>query len=127
MLSIPPAATTALSPGTDLLGRERDRAQAGTTHLIDAECCLGIGNAGRPRGLTGRVLALSRGEHLPQDHLIDLAGFQLRPRHRRLQRDRAEGMGFHPAQCAAEAADRGACGGNDDDVIHNLLLLGDMA
>ena len=78
--------------GADLLRGKRHGAQAGAADLVDAERGLGIRQAGGARGLAGGVLALARGQHLAQDHLVHVAGLDAGALERRLQRDRAERM-----------------------------------
>ncbi len=109
--------------GADLLRGERHGAQAGAAHLVDAECRLGVGQPGGARGLAGGVLALAGGQHLAQDHLVHVGGFDAGALEGRLQRDGAKLVRGQRAQSAAEAANGGAGGGDDDDVVHVWLSL----
>ena len=107
--------------GADLLRGERHGAQAGTADLIDAERCLGVGQPSGARGLAGGILPLTRGQHLPEDHFVHVAGLNAGTLEGRSQCNRAEFMRGQRAQRAAETAHRGAGGGDDDDVVHVWL------
>ena len=93
MLSWPPATTIVALAGADLLGRQRDRAQAGAADLVDAEGGVAVGDAGGAGGLAGGVLALGRGQHLAEDHLVDVGRVELGALHRGLDRLAAEHVG----------------------------------
>ncbi len=77
-----------------------------------------MGQAGLDRRLAGGVLPGAGGEYVAEDHLIDLfarhAGLLQHP----LDHGGAEVDGRHIGQRALETANRGARGGNDDDVLH---------
>ncbi len=57
----------------DVLGAQRDGAQARAADLVDAPGGAFCGQAGVDMRLAGRVLALAGGQHLAQDRLADLA------------------------------------------------------
>jgi hypothetical protein len=99
MFSWPPATTISASP----------------RHLL--------GQAGLQQGLARRVLARTRRQHLAHDHLTDLRRVDVGARQRFLDHDRAQLGGRDLGQRAAELADGGADGRNDDDVFHAVLLM----
>jgi hypothetical protein len=74
-------------------------------------------DAGADRGLAGRVLALRGGEDLAHDHFVDFAALDAGALQRRLDGDRAEIVGRCGCERAVEAADRGAGGADDDDIV----------
>ena len=79
--------------GADLLRGEGHGAQAGAADLVDAEGGLGVGKAGGAGGLAGGVLALAGGEHLAEDDLVHVSGFDAGALEGSLQRDGAELVG----------------------------------
>ncbi len=96
---------------------QRHGAQTGTTKLIDTPGRAFHRDAGGDRGLTGRVLALRRGQDLAHDHLGNAAGLNARALQRGLDGDGAEVMGRHGGESAVETSDRGAGGADDDDIV----------
>ena len=70
----------------------------------------------RKRGLAG-----GGRQHLAEDHLVDLVTAQLRALEQRLDDGRAEFRRRGLGEGAAELADRGAGGGDDDDVGAHAL------
>ena len=86
----------------DLLQPERDRAQAAAAQLIDAEGGLFLRNASLHRRLAGRILALRRRKDLPENHLVDLARFDLRRFESALDGDGAKVMRGGRAEGAVE-------------------------
>ncbi len=93
---------------------QRHRAQARTAQLIDAPGGAFHRDAGGDRGLTGRVLALRRGQDLPHDHLGNPCRLDARALQRSLDGDGAEIVGRRGGERTVETSDRGA-GGADDD------------
>ena len=92
MLSWPPATMILASPLAICCSAERHRAQARAAHLVQPEGRLVLRHARLDRRLTGRVLALVRGQDLAEDHFIDLAGIDLGAGERRLDHGGAELM-----------------------------------
>ncbi len=62
--------------------REHDGLQSGAAHLVDGHGADAIRQAGGQRGLAGRVLAQSRGDHVAHDDLLDVGGDQAGAVHR---------------------------------------------
>jgi len=106
-------------PGPDLLSGEGHRAETGTADLVDAEGGLALGDAGQDGGLACRILPLRGGEHLAEDHLVHLAGFEPGLLQRRAEGGRTQLMRRYGRERAAEAADRRPLCGHDDDVVHS--------
>jgi hypothetical protein len=93
------------------------RAQARTAQLIDAPGWAFHRDTGRDRGLTGRVLALRRGQDLTHDHLGNTARLNARALQRSLDGDGAEIVGRRGGERTIETSDRGAGGADDDDIV----------
>ena len=100
---------------------EHHRLQAGAADGVDGERRHGHRQAALDDGLARRVLAGPGGEHLAEDHLADLLagepGALEQLDHNRGAQIGRRGLG----ESAAELADRGAGGGDDDDVFHEVL------
>ncbi len=101
-------------------GGESDGAQARTADLVDAPGRSPLRHAGANRCLASRTLSLTGGQHLAQDHLIDIGGV-----HTRLRQGRANGrlaqLGSRQGrQPPHERADGGAGGGDDDGLGQGL-------
>ena len=77
----------------DGLVAQRHRAQARAAELVDAPGRSFDRNAGRNRGLAGRILALPGGEDLPHDDFGDAGRLDAGAVERRLDRRFAEFMG----------------------------------
>src|SRR5215470_9172451 len=96
---------------------QRHGAQTGTAKLVDAPGRALHRNAGRDRGLAGRVLALRRGQDLTHDDFGDPCGLDSAALERGLDGDGTEVVGRGGRECAVEAANRGAGGADDDDIV----------
>ena len=96
---------------------ECDRAQAATAELVDAPGRAFHRNTGGDRGLAGRVLALGCGQNLAHDDFGDAARLDAGPLQCGLDGDGAEVMRRGGGERAVEAADRGAGGADDDDIV----------
>ena len=105
--------------GADLLGRQRHRAQARATELVDAEGGLFVRHAGGARGLAGRAHALTSGKDLAEDQLVHVGGRDAGAFECGLQGHGGQRMRGQRAQRAVEAADRRPGGGCDNDVVHD--------
>ena len=101
----------------DGLIAERDRAKAGAAELVHAPRGALHRDAGRNRGLAGRVLALTGGQDLAHDDLRDPAALDAGALERLLDRDLAQLMGRKAAKRPVEGANRRAGGADDDDVV----------
>ena len=104
----------------DRLIAERHRAQARAAQLVDAPGRDLDRNAGRDRGLTGRVLALAGGQDLPHDDLGHLPALDTGALERGLDRDLAELVRRQVGECPVECADRRARRADDDDVVLHI-------
>jgi hypothetical protein len=91
-------------------------AQAAAADLVDGHGRHLVRQPGVERGLPRRVLADAGGEHLAEDHLVDLLRLQPGALQQGLDDDGAEGGGGQRCEGAAEAADGGAGCGDDDGV-----------
>ena len=100
----------------DLLQPERNRAQTAAAELIDAEGRLFLGNASLHRRLARRILTLRRGEDLPENHLVDVTGLDLRRLQSALDGDRAQVVRGGRAEGAVERSHRGSFGAGDDNL-----------
>ena len=99
----------------DLLHAERNGAKAGTAQLVETPGRGFLRNAGRHRGLTCRVLALTGGKDLAKDDFIHFARSHTGAGQRLGNGDRAKLMGGNCAQRAVERADRCAGSAGDDN------------
>src|SRR5207249_5511748 len=88
----------------DGLIAERDRTQPRAAELIDTPGRALHRDAGPDRRLAGRVLALPRGEDLPQNHLGHLGAGDTRPLERLDDCNFAEVVGWQTAKRAVECA-----------------------
>ena len=99
----------------DLLQSERNRAQAAAAQLVDAEGGFLLWHASLHRRLAGGILALPRGKDLAENHLVDLAGVDLRRRQSSFYGDRAKVVRRGRAKGAIERAHSGSfCAGDDN-------------
>jgi len=96
---------------------ERHRAQAGAAKLIDAPGRAFHRDPGGDRGLTGRVLALRRGQDLTHDNLGNPARLKAGPLERGFDCDGSEIVGRGGREHTVETSDRGAGGADDDDIV----------
>src|SRR5208282_6634946 len=101
----------------DALIAKRDRAQSRAAKLVDAPGRDLDRDSRIDRGLTGRALALAGLQNLPQDHFGDARGLNAGAIDRRLDRDFAEFVGRHRAECPIECADRSAYRADNDNVV----------
>ncbi|MGY3536517.1 hypothetical protein ACVIIY_000737 [Bradyrhizobium sp. USDA 4515] len=91
--------------------------RARAAELVDAPGRAFHRDAGRDRGLAGRVLALRGGEDLAHDDFGDLTALDAGTLQRRLDGDGPEVMGRRGGESAVEATDGGAGGADDDDIV----------
>ncbi len=83
-----------------------------------------MGQTGVQSRLTRRILADASGQHLTEDDLVDLLGGDPGARQQRLEHDGADLGRGQGGQAAAEGADRGPAGVDDDDVLaHGVGVL----
>jgi hypothetical protein len=104
----------------DRLVAERDRAQPGAAELIDAPGRALDRDAGRDRGLPGRVLALPGGQDLPQDHFRHLGAFDAGALERLADGDLAQFMGRQACEGPVEGAHGRAHRADDDDIVFHV-------
>ena len=117
MDSWPPATTIVGIAVQDCLIAKRHRAQARTAKLVNAPGRALDRDAGRDRGLTGRILALTRGQDLSHNDLGDLLAFDTGPLQRRLDGDLAQFVRRQIGESAVKGTDRRTRGADDDDVV----------
>ena len=96
---------------------ERDRAQARAADHVDDPCRRAHRHARLDRRLAGRVLALRRGQDLAHDHFGNALALDACALESSLDGGCAELMRRRGAECAVEAADGGAGGTDDDDIV----------
>jgi hypothetical protein len=96
---------------------ERDRAQAGSAELVDAPGRALHRNTSRDRCLAGGILALRRGQDLAHDDFRNTARLNACALQRGLDGDGPEIVGRKGGKGTVEAADRGAGGADDDDIV----------
>ena len=101
----------------DLLHTERHGAKAGAAQLVHAPGRAFGGDTGIDGSLAGGVLAGTGGEHLAEDHLVDVGTLQPGPLHGSFQRHGAKCRGSETGQCAIERSNRRPCCRDDDDPI----------
>ncbi|MNO61544.1 hypothetical protein D3C76_521950 [compost metagenome] len=103
---------------TDGLYGEVDRLEAGAADLVQGQGRRGVGQASLDRGLACRVLPGAGGEHLAEDHFINLRSLDTR-----LLQQAANHCGtqFGRGNCrqsTLETANGGTSSGNDYDFVH---------
>ena len=102
----------------DLLKAERHRTQAGPAELIHHPGGCFDRKARLDGGLTGRVLALRRGQNLAHDDLIHIRRRHIGPFQHLPDYGSAQIMRGDIGKCAVERAHRGARCRNDDHFFH---------
>ena len=109
--------------GRNLLGADGDGPKTRAADLVQSPGGLLHRNAGADGGLAGRILALSGGQHLTQDHFVDIGRLHMRPFQRRANGDLPKGMRREARQGAIERADRRPrrADNNDIFVLHSHL------
>jgi hypothetical protein len=80
-----------------------------------------VRDAGRHRGLAGRVLALAGGKDLAEDHLVHLRSVDFGARQRLLDGHGTQIVRGGIGKGSVERADGGARRSDDDDVTHVFL------
>src|SRR3546814_8052616 len=90
------------------LGADRHGAQAGTAELVDLVGGALIGDTRLDGRLAGWVLALTGGEDLAEDGLVDFGRLDLGALQRLFDRQRAELRGSQAGQASIEGPDRSA-------------------
>jgi hypothetical protein len=100
----------------DRLSRKHDRLEPGPAHLVDGVRGDRVRQPREQGCLPGRVLADAGLDHVAHDHLIDLFGPDAGPLEGLGECDRPEPRGGDVGQFAEELADRGAGGGEEEDV-----------
>ncbi len=70
--------------------------------------------------LTRRILAAAGGQHLPEDHFVDLLRLHAAALEQPGDDLGAEAAGRNPRQLSAKRTDRGAGGPDDDDVFSHV-------
>ncbi|MCY1213583.1 hypothetical protein D9M72_253720 [compost metagenome] len=108
---------------TDGLDAQVQGLEAGTAELVQVHGRYRVGQAGEDGGLAGRVLAGAGGEHLAENHFIDLLALEAGLLQQLADHCSAQFMGGNIGQRALEAANGSAGGGNDYDVFHEDLRL----
>ena len=103
------------------LGGEHHGLEAGTADLVDREAPDGVGHAGGPRDLAGRVLTQACAEDVAEDALLDGIGLNARASHGLGRREGSEFGGAERGKGALETADRGPTGAGDDDVLQGSV------
>ena len=103
--------------GRNLLRAESDGAEPRAAHLVHAEGGRFHWDAGGDGGLTRRVLALGRCQHLAHDHFVDIGRSHARPIERRLDGNLAERMRRQGRQRAVERANRRPRRADDDNIL----------
>ncbi len=104
--------------GGDLLSAQRHGAKAGAAQLVDAPGRALDRHAGLDRRLARGALASARLQDLAHDHFLDIGRGDAGALDRGLDGDGAQFVGWQAGEGAVEGPDRGASGGNDDDVGH---------
>ncbi|MCY1372156.1 hypothetical protein D9M69_593420 [compost metagenome] len=102
----------------DRLDAQVQGLEAGAAELVQGHGRHRVGQAGEDGGLARRVLAGACGEHLAEDDLIDLLALEAGLRQQLADHRGAQFLGGDVGQGALEAADGGAGGGDDNDVLH---------
>ncbi|MNZ92263.1 hypothetical protein D3C78_1112830 [compost metagenome] len=107
---------------TDGLGRQVQGLEARTADFVQGQRRHTVGQAGLDRGLAGRVLPGAGGEYLAENHLIDLCRVQPGLLQQALDHGSAQVYRRHVGQGTLEAADGGAGCGDDDHIVHLVVL-----
>jgi hypothetical protein len=110
--------------GKDLLHADGHRAQARAAQLVEVPGCRLLRAAGGHRRLACRILALTGGQNLAHDHLVDLFRIDARAFQRAANGGSAEFMRRHIRKRAVERTDRRARGACDNHRCHDGLLIG---
>ena len=110
----------------DMLRTKCDGPQTRSANLVDApgrafnwQTCIDM-------GLTRRILALRRGQNLPENRLADLGFIDARTGDNRLKDSRAKIMGLGICKGAAEAAYGSSRSGGDYNIRHGGVVLSDI-
>jgi hypothetical protein len=91
--------------------------------LVDAPGRALDRDAGRDRGLARRILALRGREDLAHDDFGHAARIDAGALERFLDGDRTEVVGRHGGKRTVETSDRGAGGGDDEDIVRHKDFL----
>lgn len=102
----------------DRLGAQVQGLEAGAADLVQGHGRHADRQAGLDRRLARRVLPGPGGEHLAEDHFVDLAGIETGLFEQAADHRGAQLGGGNAGQRALEAADGGTGSGDDDDVLH---------
>ncbi len=102
----------------DRLGAQVQGLEAGAADLVQGHGRHADRQAGLDRRLARRVLPGPGGEHLAEDHFVDLAGIETGLFEQAADYRGAQLGGGNAGQRALEAADGGTGSGDDDDVLH---------
>jgi len=103
--------------GTNDIVRQHRRLHAGAAHLVDGRRAGGIGQLCAARGLAGGRLPLAGRQHATHEYFIDAVRLQARTFDSRADDVGAKLMCAEGSEVALKAAERCACGGEDDDRI----------
>ncbi len=117
-----------LAAGDDQLGvsapdglrREVHGLEAAAAHLVDGHRRHAVGKSGLDARLTRRILPAAGGQHLPEDHFVDLLRLHAAALEQPGDDLGAEAAGRNPRQLSAKRTDRGAGGPDDDDVFSHV-------
>ncbi len=107
---------------TDRLGRQVQGLEARAADLVQGQRRYAVGQAGVDRRLACRVLPGACGQHLAEDDLIDLRRLQPGLLQQAPDHGGTEVYRRYGGEGALEAADGGAGCGDDDHVVHVVVL-----
>ena len=105
------------------LGRQHHGLEARAAHGVDGHGGGFLGHTGFEHGLARSVLAHASGQHLAHDDFTHLVQAHTGACQGFFDHDAAQFGGRHLGQCAAKFANSRACGGNDNDVFHGVILV----